>query len=199
MSSRWRHLLGEVGRFLAVGGVATVVAFVIFNLLVHGFSSDSMALLDHRPILAYVVANTIGMLISYSGSRRYAFRDRPPRHADGGRTAYFVINAGTMAIPIACLSVSRDLLGLDDPLSDNIAANVIGLVLGLAARFYLFRTFVFRRPIHLGELYDDPQLVIAAAPLPTPEGRHLPGGPVGGLSDRTRDPSTSGPAPPSAP
>ena len=54
-----------------------------------------------------------------------------------------------MTIPITCLSISRQVLGLDDPLSDNIAANVIGLVLGLAnaARFVLFRTLVFKRPM----------------------------------------------------
>ena len=57
-------------------------------------------------------------------------------------------------LPIACLVVSRDVIGLDDPVSDNISANVIGLLLGLSARFYLFRTFVFRRPIHLAEIYS---------------------------------------------
>ena len=46
----------------------------------------------------------------------------------------------TMLIPIGCLWISRDVLGLDDPLSDNVSANVIGLVLGLVARFALFRT-----------------------------------------------------------
>ena len=58
-----------------------------------------------------------------------------------------LINLVTMSLPIACLIISRDVLGLDDPLSDNISANVIGLVLGLGARFYLFRRFVFRRPV----------------------------------------------------
>ena len=37
MSNRWRRILTEAYRFLAVGGVATIVAFLIFNLLVHGF------------------------------------------------------------------------------------------------------------------------------------------------------------------
>jgi len=34
-------------------------------------------------------------------------------------------------------------MGLDDPLSDNISANVIGLALGNAARFVLTRQLVF--------------------------------------------------------
>jgi hypothetical protein len=57
-----------------------------------------------------------------------------------------------MTLPIGCLWISRNVMGLDDPLSDNISANVIGLAMGLGARFYLFRTFVFRRPVHLPHL-----------------------------------------------
>lgn len=152
MGSRWQRLLGEVGRFLTVGGVATIVAFVIFNFLVHGFNTEHMALLDDHVIVAYVLANTVGMVISYRGSRSWAFRDRPPVHADGGRLAFVLINLATMALPIGCLAVSRNVFGLDDPFSDNIAANVIGLFLGLVARFYLFRTFVFRLPAHLPHL-----------------------------------------------
>lgn len=140
------RLLAEVGRFLTVGGAATLVALVLFNALVHGSSAGGRALLADRPVLAYVLANSVGMVISYRGSRSWAFRDRPPRQADGGRSAYVLINLVTMSLPIACLLVSRDVLGLDDPLSDNVAANVIGLALGLGARFYLFRRFVFPRP-----------------------------------------------------
>ena len=47
---------------------------------------------------------------------------------------------------MACLWISRHVLGLDDPLSDNLAANVIGLGLGTVARFLLIRTWVFRHP-----------------------------------------------------
>lgn len=140
------RLLAEAGRFLAVGGLATLVALFWFNLLVHGFGVGWLAVLADRPITAYVLANLVGMVVSYRGSRHWAFRERPPVHADGGRTAFVVINLATMAVPVACLSVSRHVLGLDDPLSDNVAANVLGLVLAMLARFWLFRCFVFRRP-----------------------------------------------------
>jgi putative flippase GtrA len=92
------------------------------------------------------------MVISYRGSRNWAFRDRPPRQADGGRLAFVTINVATMSLPIGCLWISRNLLGLDDPISDNVSANVIGLAMGLVARFFLFRRFVFRRPVHLPHL-----------------------------------------------
>lgn len=192
-----RRFFGEAGRFVAVGGLATVVALFLFNLLVHGFNTGDHALLPDQPILAYIIANTIGMVISYRGSRTWAFRDRPPRQSDGGRTAFVGINLVTMLFPIACLSISRDVLGLDDPISDNIAANVIGLALGLGSRFYLFRRFVFRRPIHLTEMYDQAEPERPSAPdhlgeAPDPDGSRLPGGPV----SEPRDPSRSGPARP---
>lgn len=146
----------EASRFLAVGGVATAVAFVVFNALVHGYGTGPEPLLGGHPYLGYVLANTLGMVVSYRGSRSWVFRDRPPRTADGGRTAFLLINAVTMLIPIGCLWASRDLLGLDDPVSDNVAANVVGLSLGLVARFSLFRTYVFQRPLHLPELVAMP-------------------------------------------
>ncbi len=146
MGKRWQRLLAEVGKFLAVGGVATLVALLVFNLLVHGlWFFDQPPLSDHA-IWALVIANTVGMVVSYRGNRFWAFRNRQPVHADGGRTAYVVINIVTMAIPVACLWLSRHVLGLDDPFSDNLAANVVGLGLGTAARFWLYRTWVFRHP-----------------------------------------------------
>ncbi|GCD92284.1 GtrA family protein [Nocardioides sp. LS1] len=192
MGSRWQRVLAEVGRFLAVGGLATAVAFVLFNLLVHGFNTGHHALLADHVIIAYVVANTVGMVISYRGARNWAFRDRPPRQADGGRLAYVVINVATMSLPIGCLWVSRNLLGLADPFSDNISANVVGLALGLGARFYLFRTFVFRRPVHL------PHLSLPHHPHTNPHevfDTPADGLPLSGTTDR----STSGRVQPPAP
>src|SRR3546814_17758069 len=48
-----------------------------------------------------------------------------------------------MTLPIACLWISRNLLDQDSAFADNIAANVVGLGLGMVARFYLFRQVIF--------------------------------------------------------
>ena len=98
------------------------------------------------------------MLISYRGTKDWAFRDRQARHADGGVVAFVVINMLTWTIPIACLWISRNGLGLDDPLSDNVSANVIGLLMANAARFFLFRTYVFQKkplPFHLHLTHEE--------------------------------------------
>ncbi|MBW9209483.1 GtrA family protein [Mumia sp. zg.B21] len=59
-------------------------------------------------------------------------------------TAFVVANAVALAIPAVCLGVSRYALGLSSLLADNVAANVVGLVLGTGARWVLYRRFVFR-------------------------------------------------------
>ena len=136
-------MAGEITRYLAVGLGATIVAVLLFNGLVHGFNTADWAPLNGHPILGYVIANLVGTVISYRGTRWWAFRHRSTTHSDGGRTAFLLISVATMALPMACLWISRNGLGLDDPLSDNISANVIGLALGNAARFVLTRQYVF--------------------------------------------------------
>ncbi len=86
------------------------------------------------------------MLVSYRGSRSWAFRNREAVGVAGGRVAYFVINMVSMVIPLACLSFSRYVLGLSDPVADNVAANVIGLGLGTLARFWAIRRYIFLSP-----------------------------------------------------
>jgi hypothetical protein len=54
-----------------------------------------------------------------------------------------------MIIPMACLWFSRNGLGLDDPFADNLSGVVIGQLLGQAARFYLFREYVFQAPAEM--------------------------------------------------
>ncbi len=144
MGERWERFAGEVGRFLAVGLLATIVALILFNFLVHGFNTANVALLNDQPELAYLIANLVGMAISFRGTKSWAFRERRTDHADGGVLAFIGINFATMLIPMACLWISRNLIGVDDPISDNISANVIGLLLANTARFFLFREVVFR-------------------------------------------------------
>jgi putative flippase GtrA len=148
MGRRMSRLLGEAAKFLTVGGVATLVSFVIFNGLVHGYLGGPGPL-NEDPLVAFTIANTLGMLVSYRGSRSWAFRDRAAVGVAGGRVMFFVINIVSMVIPLGCLSFSRYLLGLSDPVADNIAANAVGLGLGTMARFWALRRYIFLSPARL--------------------------------------------------
>ena len=145
MAGRVRRFAGEVARFLTVGGVATLVSLVIFNGLVHGYFAGTGVLHD-QPLVAFILANTVGMVVSYHGSRFWAFRHREVVFRDGGRVAYFLVNIVSMVIPVCCLAFSRYVLDRDDPVADNLAANVVGLGLGTVARFFAIRRFIFLNP-----------------------------------------------------
>lgn len=140
-----QRLLNEAVKFLTVGGVATVVSFVIFNGLVHGYLGFHGFMHDD-PLLAFVIANTVGMVVSYRGSRSWAFRDRAAGGVADGRVMFFVINVVSMVIPLGCLAFTRYVLGLSDPVADNISANLVGLGLGTLARFWALRRFIFLSP-----------------------------------------------------
>jgi len=145
---RWQRFISEGAKFLTVGGLATLVSFLIFNGLVHGYV-DGPGPMHDQPLVAFVIANLIGMVVSYRGSRSWAFRHREAVGVAGGRVSFLVINVVSMVIPLACLAFTRYVLGRADPIADNIAANVIGLGLGTLARFWAIRTFIFVRPVQV--------------------------------------------------
>lgn len=146
MGARARRISGEAAKFSAVNAAATVVAIVLFNLLVHGVAGlYTPGPLNGWPVTSWFLANCVGMVISYYGSRHYAFRHRRPSGPAGGAVRYAVVNLASFVIPMACLWVTRNGLHWDSALADNLSANVVGAVLGMLFRFWAFRRFVFRK------------------------------------------------------
>ena len=149
-------MLGEVVRFLTVGGVATAVSLLGFNALVHG-TLIGVAPMRDQPIAAYVLANVTAGLVAFVGMWLWAFGQREVADPWSGVLKFFALGAATMAIPVLCLVFSRYVLGLSDVWADNLSANVIGLGLSTVARFWVFRRYVFLDPAH-------------PAPVPQPAG-----------------------------
>jgi putative flippase GtrA len=177
---------------MAVGAISTAVAVVLYNWMAYAPYGIWSPLHGHIT-MSYIGSHAVGMLVSYELSRRWTFKQRAERKAGEGFVAYAVINIITMStIPIGCLWFSRHVLGLTSGLADNMSGNVVGLLISQVARFYLFRTFVFHRPIHYTEVYDDP-----AAPAEGAEGATPAIGPVvGQISEQPTARSTSDPARP---
>jgi putative flippase GtrA len=146
MGPRIRRLSAEVARFSAVNIVATAVSVFLFNMIVHGLKGWFRGPLNDHVILAYLAANSVGMLISYYGSRHFAFRHRPAAGPGGGLPRYVAINLSSFIIPITCLWVTRHVFGWDSIYADNMSGNVVGALLGNAFRFWAFRRFVFKTP-----------------------------------------------------
>jgi putative flippase GtrA len=143
VSLRLRSLSAELARFSAVNVGATVVAVFLFNAVVHGIKGWYDGPLNDHPITGYVLANTIGMFVSYYGSRHYAFRHRHAAGPGGGLARYVAINLASFVIPVTCLWLTRHVLHWDSIYADNISGNVVGALLGNAFRFWAFRRFVF--------------------------------------------------------
>jgi putative flippase GtrA len=147
VSRRLRRLSAEVARFSAVNVVATVVSVFLFNAIVHGLKGWFDGPLNDHAITAYLLANSVGMFVSYYGSRHYAFRHRHAAGPGGGMPLYVAINLASFVIPVTCLWVTRHLLHWDSIYADNVSGNVVGALLGNAFRFWAFRRFVFNTPV----------------------------------------------------
>ena len=56
-----------------------------------------------------------------------------------------MINLVSFVIPMGCLWITRNVLGWDSVLVDNVSANLVGASLAMLGRFWAFRRFVFKR------------------------------------------------------
>ncbi|WP_298756892.1 GtrA family protein [uncultured Nocardioides sp.] len=134
----------EFSRSAVIGTLASLVAAGLFNWLVHWEPGGFGAWLNGWPVTAFLLANSISMLLTYQLSRVWAFRHREPTGFLGGAPLFFAISTASLVIPVACLWISRNVLMLDSAAADNVAANLVGLFLGFLTRFALFRLLVFR-------------------------------------------------------
>lgn len=146
MSARLRRLGAETARFITVNIAATVVALVLFNGLTHGIQGWFGGSMHKHPQSAYLLANSVGMLISFAGSRWWVFRSRQAIGPGGGFVNYAIVNLLSFSIPVGALWFSRNVLDTASVYADNLAANVFGALLAGVFRFWAFRRFVFHQP-----------------------------------------------------
>jgi putative flippase GtrA len=140
-----RRVGGEAAKFTVVNIAATAVALLCFNLLVHGTKGVFDGPLHHYPLTGYVVANSIGMVISFLGSRHMVFKDRRPIGPGGGVVIFAIINLSSFAIPMLCLWFTRNVMHDNSIWMDNLSGNVIGGSMATLFRFWAFRRFAFKR------------------------------------------------------
>jgi putative flippase GtrA len=140
---RLRRLAHEAMKFGVVGGIGYVVDVSLFNYLRYG-GNDGGAL-HHKPLTAKAISVAVATVVTYLGNRHWTWRNRERSGAGREVTLFFVLNGIGLLISVGCLAFSHYVLDLRSPLADNISANVVGLLLGMAFRFWSYRTFVFRR------------------------------------------------------
>jgi putative flippase GtrA len=145
-SPRLRALLGQGVAFLAVGGVGFLVDVGVFTAL--RTTVLSPAEVANGELWAKAVSVSLAIVVNWVGNRSLAFRRE--RRRGGGRVVlreaaeFFAASLLGSAVALVCLVVSHDLLGLRSAIDDNVSANIVGLALGTALRFALYRLWVFR-------------------------------------------------------
>lgn len=132
----WRY--AELLTFLLVGGIGYVVDVAAFNVF---RSLEPFRSID--PAYARTMAVAIAMVVTYLGNRTYTWRDdtRAVRRREIG--LFVLFNVVGFGFSVVTLVVSHDLMGMTSRLADNISANVVGMALGTAFRFWTYRRFVF--------------------------------------------------------
>ena len=133
-----RKLTPEVVSFLTVGGAGYVVDVGAFNYL---RTAPVLGALD--PSVAKSLAVALAMVVTYVGNRAITWRGQSSSGRHREVALFVVFNVIGLGFSVLTLAVSHDLLGLTSRLADNISANVVGLALGTAFRFWSYRRFVF--------------------------------------------------------
>lgn len=163
-----RKLLGQFTRFGLVGAVGLVIDIGVFNLLRLTVLSPEQ--LHEGPVVAKIVSTTIAIACNWVGNRLWTFREHRGRQLLREGVEFALVSVGGMLIGLLCLWVSHYLLGFTSLLADNIASNVVGLGLGTAFRFSLYRWWVFAP--HRGD--TSPPLFESAADEPESSGTPEP-------------------------
>jgi putative flippase GtrA len=138
---RYRKIVLELVQFGMVGGLGFVVQFSVFNVLRSTVFSPTVV--HAGPILAMLVSTLLAIIVNWLGNRYWTFRTKRQTRIVRESVEFFAVSVVGMMIGLGCLWFSHYVLGFRSVFADNLSGNVIGLVLGAAFRFVLYRFWVF--------------------------------------------------------
>ncbi|CAM5506618.1 GtrA family protein [Leifsonia shinshuensis] len=137
---RTARILPQLIKFGAVGAVGFGVNLVVFNVMLLIVLRN----VQHATIYSTIIATVIAILTNWIGNRYWAFSGQRQENAAREGVEFFAVSLATgTGIPLVCVWVSHYLLGMANPVADNISANVVGLAIGMLFRFALYRWWVF--------------------------------------------------------
>jgi putative flippase GtrA len=136
----WRRRIGRGVVFLFVGGVGFLVDAGVFNALVYWGGSGP---LFEQPLVAKIIAILVATVVTFYGNAWLTYRDRSARMTARRFTLYEGLNVAAILLQLACLGFSRYVLGLADPVADNISGTLIGQALATVFRYVSYNVWVF--------------------------------------------------------
>ena len=127
--------LGELLRFAVAGGAAFLADVVVFNALLLGA--------DMAATWSKIASSVVAIAVAFAGSRWFTWRDRRSDRVGREYALFVLFSVLAAGIQYLCLVITHDALSWTSPLADNLSANVVGMGLATALRFWTFRSFVF--------------------------------------------------------
>ena len=130
-------LTRQLTKFALVGGVGFVVDTASFTALrlTPAFASS--------PLKAGILSTILAIIANWIGNRYWTFGPHRSTRNVMEAVEFGVVSVLGMLVAIGCLALSHYVLDFRTVLADNIAKNVVGLVLGSAIRFMLYRHWVY--------------------------------------------------------
>jgi putative flippase GtrA len=134
----------ELLKFALVGGTTWIIDTAVFLVL-------KATVLGDKPLTAKIIAVLVATIVSYVLNREWSFRTRGGRERHHEAALFFVVSGIGVAVYTAPLAVSRYLLLLRVPevslltqeVADFVSGQIIGVLAGMAFRWWAFRRFVF--------------------------------------------------------
>ena len=131
-------LFGYLVKFGLVGLVGLVVDVSLFNLL----SLTNVGWWS-EPLGAKFISTSVAIVVNWLGNRYWTFRRDKRSDVVRELIEFVLASVAGMLVTLATLWFTHYVLGFETLLEDNISANVIGLGLGTAVRFVLYRWWVW--------------------------------------------------------
>ncbi len=134
----------ELLKFAMVGGTTWIIDTAVFLLLKN-------TVLTEKPLTAKIIAVLVATIASYVLNREWSFRTRGGRERTHEAALFFLVSGVGVAVYTAPLAVSRYVLHLSVPdvslfaqeVADFVSGQIVGVLLGMAFRWWAFRRFVF--------------------------------------------------------
>jgi len=134
-------LLKQLLAFGAVGGVGFVLDVTVFTVLRETLLSP--AHVHGGAIIAKTISTTVAIAANWVGNRYWTFGGDRRSNSAVEALEFAAVSVLGMLVGLACLGFSHYVLGLRSVLDDNISSNVVGLILGSAVRFVLYKSWVY--------------------------------------------------------
>jgi putative flippase GtrA len=115
-----------------------VADVAVFNALLLGAGTTAT--------WAKALSSVVAIAVAFTGSRWFTWRDRRSDRIGQEYALFVLFSVLAAGIQYLCLVISHDVVGWTSPLADNLSANVVGMALATAFRFWTFRTYVFAPP-----------------------------------------------------